>query len=157
MLFVVFSADGKRYALPVGRVREITPMVVFREFPGAPQYVRGIMNYRGEIAPVIDLTVLLAGRPSRRLLSTRIIVTDLDGADGRPHALGLVAEQVTDTAMAAPGAVRPPGVEVEAAPYLTGVILDGQGIIQVADPARILPKSLRESLFRAASEIMDAP
>jgi chemotaxis-related protein WspB len=157
MLFVVFAADGKRYALPVGRVREITPMVVFREFPGAPQYVRGIMNYRGEVVPVIDLTVLLAGRESRRLLSTRIIVVDHDGADGKVHALGLVAEQVTDTAMTAPGDVKPPGVEVESAPYLTGAILDRQGVVQVADPARMLPESLRESLFRAASEIMDAP
>jgi chemotaxis-related protein WspB len=90
-------------------------------------------------------------------LSTRIIVVDHDGADGKVHALGLVAEQVTDTAMTAPGDVKPPGVEVESAPYLTGAILDRQGVVQVADPARMLPESLRESLFRAASEIMDAP
>jgi chemotaxis-related protein WspB len=157
MLFVVFTAGGNRYALPVGRVREITPMVVFREFPGAPEYVRGIMNYRGEVAPVIDLTVLLAGRPSRRLLSTRIIVSDHAGKGGEIHALGLVAEQVTDTAMTAPGDVKPPGLEVEAAPYLAGAILDRQGLIQVVDPARILPESLRETLFRTASEIADAP
>jgi chemotaxis-related protein WspB len=156
MLFVVFTADGNRYALPVGCVREITPVVVFREFPGAPEYVRGIMNYRGEVAPVIDLTVLLAGRPSRRLLSTRIIVTGHAGADGQVHALGLVAEQVTDTAMAAPGDVQPPGIEVESAPYLTGLILDRQGLVQVVDPARILPKSLRENLFRAAPEAPEA-
>lgn len=156
MLLVVFTAGGNRYALPVKRVREITPVVVFREIPGAPPYVRGIMNYRGEVAPVIDLTVLLAGRPSRRLLSTRIIVTDHAGADGRPHALGLLAEQVTETAMAAPEAVKPPGIEMESAPYLTGAILDRQGLVQVVDPARVLPESLREALFKAALEAGDA-
>lgn len=157
MLFVVFTADGNRYALPVDRVREITPMVVFREIAGAPDHVLGIMNYRGEVAPVIDLTVLLAGRRSRRLLSTRIIVTDHDGPDGATHALGLVAEQVTDTAVSAPEAVRPPGIEVESAPYLTGAIPDRQGLVQVVDPARILPQSLRDALFAIPRETGDAP
>ncbi|MDQ7831660.1 MAG: chemotaxis protein CheW [Desulfovibrionaceae bacterium] len=157
MLLLVFTADGNRYALPVGRVREIVPMVALRGFPDAPPYVRGIMNYRGELAPVIDLTVLLAGRQSRRLLSTRIIVTDHDGADGKIHALGLVAEQVTDTVMTPPEAVQGPGIEVSSAPYLSGAILDRQGLVQVVDPGKILPQALRDALFTAALESVDAP
>jgi len=156
MLFVVFSAEGNRYALPAGCVREIIPMVVLREFPDAPPYVRGIMVYRGEVAPVIDLTVLVAGRASRRLLSTRIIVTDYDGPDGATHALGLVGEQVTDTAMTTAEAIREPGIEVSGAPYLTGVFLDRQGLVQVVDPARILPQTLRDVLFAVPPETPDA-
>ncbi len=147
MLSLVFSAGGARYALPVDTVREVAPMVVFREIPGAPEAVRGLMNYRGEITPVIDLTSVLSGRPSKRRLSTRIVIVDYRGADGKIHALGLLAERVTDAFSYEPSAVRPPGIEVEGAPYLTGVIADRQGMIQLVNPARILPPSLRDALF----------
>lgn len=156
MLLLVFTAAESRYALSVERIREITPMVVFREIAGAPESVRGLMNYRGDITPVIDLTSLLAGRRSRNLLSTRIIVVDYDGVDGETHALGLVAERVTDTAMTAPEAMQPPGIEVEDAPYLVGAFLDRQGMVQLVDPARLLPKPLREALFHAPSRPNDA-
>jgi len=156
MLLLVFTAAESRYALPIGRIREITPMVVFREIAGAPDSVRGLMNYRGEITPVIDLTCLLAGRRSKNLLSTRIIVTDYAGVDGETHALGLVAEHVTDTAMTAPEAVQPPGIDVEDAPYLVGAFLDRQGMVQLVDPAKLLPKSLREALFNAPGRTGDA-
>lgn len=156
MLLLVFTAAESRYALPVARIREITPMVVFREIAGAPESVRGLMNYRGDITPVIDLTVLLAGRRSKGLLSTRIIVVDYDGTDGETHALGLVAEHVTDTAMTAPESMQPPGIAVEDAPYLVGAFLDRQGMLQLVDPAKLLPKSLREALFNDPSRSGDA-
>lgn len=147
MLSLMFTAGGDRYALPVDTVREVTPMVVFREIAGAPLCVRGLMNYRGEIAPVIDLTALLCGRASMNRLSTRIVIVDYPGEDGKKHALGLLAERVTDAFSWDPSDARPPGIEIKDAPYLTGVVTDRQGMIQLVDATKILPPSLRETLF----------
>lgn len=150
----MFRARDNRFALHVDRVREITPMVVFKAIKGAPDYVPGLMNYRGEIAPVVDLTALLAGAPSRPLLSTRIILIRYDG-NGREHTLGLLAERVTDTMQVPPGEVRPPGIDMDGAPHLAGVILDNQGMIQVVDVDGLLPPSLRQALFPESGETVD--
>ena len=68
MLFLVFEIDNERYCLEVSRIIEITPIVIFRELPHAPAYISGVFNYRGVVVPVVDLSMLIAGRPSRPLL-----------------------------------------------------------------------------------------
>ena len=53
---------------------EVVPLLGLRRLPQAPPGVAGVLNYRGRPVPAIDLCALTMGRPSRELLSTRIIV-----------------------------------------------------------------------------------
>jgi chemotaxis signal transduction protein len=147
MLFVLFKARGVKYALLAKSVTEVTPLVHLTPLPEAPPYVSGLMNYRGRTLPVADLTVLLAGRPSRAWASTRIMVAEVEAKPGSSERLGLMAERVlnTKTLEASPA---PPGSP--AAPYLAGVLTLGPEVVQIIDPAKLLPAELLASLLAQA-------
>jgi chemotaxis-related protein WspB len=67
MLLLLFEIGNGRYALEVNQIIEIVPLVKFKKIPHSPDYVAGLMNYRGKGLPVIDLNLLLILK--RQLLS----------------------------------------------------------------------------------------
>lgn len=153
MLLLRFQAGKECYGLDVSRVIEVVPMVVLRPLPHADPAVAGIFNYRGTMAPIIDLTTLLAGVASRPLFSTRVILVHYPGLDGEDHILGLLAERVTETVFCAEEDFQTTGVSIDAAPYIGDLLshADG-GTIQRIDVKQLLPPTLMEALFRPALE-----
>jgi chemotaxis-related protein WspB len=147
MLYLLFEIGSDRYCLDASCVVEVTPLVSFKKLPHAPAYVAGLINYRGTVAPVIDLSALLGNNPSRPLFSTRIILVDFAGADGGHHVLGLLAEKVTETITAREEEFQPPGIAVEGARFLGRVVSDERGMIQRVETEEILPASVQEYLF----------
>src|SRR5688572_10408556 len=72
----------ERYALPTASVVEVVPAVPLRPVPGTPEAVAGLLAYRGQVVPVVDLPRLLGRGAAPVRLSTRIAVCDRDGALG---------------------------------------------------------------------------
>ena len=149
MLFLLFQIRDERYCLEASRVIEVAPMVQAKPVPLAPPYVAGLINYRGAAVPVIDLATLLYGSPCRPLLSTRIILVDYESGDGSRHALGLLAEHVTETISRRKEDFQPPGIEVEDARFLGEVVFDDEGMVRRVEVEKLLPESLRDYLFTA--------
>jgi chemotaxis-related protein WspB len=153
MLFLLFEIGSDRYCLDVSRVVEVTAMVSFRKIAQAPAYVAGLISYRGTIVPVIDLSVLLGGDPSRPLYSTRIILVEFEGTDGTDHILGLLAEKVTETVSRREEEFQQAGISVKEVPFLDRVVFDEHGMIQRVETERMLPEGVRKQLFAPAAEI----
>jgi len=147
MLLLQFQAGNDRYGLDVAEVIEVVPRVLFREIPHADPSVAGLINYRGTPVPVIDLTSLLTGTPSRPFFSTRIILVDYPGRDGARGILGLMAERVTETVSCTEADFQPTGIAVNGAPYLGEICLHPDGAIQRVETAKLLTPELREALF----------
>jgi chemotaxis-related protein WspB len=148
MLLLTFQAGNDLYGLDVSRIIEVIPMVVCRSLPHADHAVAGIFNYRGIMAPVIDITELLVGLPSRPLFSTRTIMVDYRGRDGRNHALGLLAEQAVETVSCREEEFQPTGIAVKDAPFLGDLLVQNNGVmVQRVEIERLLPLSLKETLF----------
>ena len=76
MLLLTFTAGAHRYAVDVARVVELVPRVELRDVPHAPASLAGLLGYRGQVVPVIDLGVLLGAAPCQDRLSTRIILVN---------------------------------------------------------------------------------
>lgn len=152
MLLLQFQAGNDRYGLDVLRVIEVVPLVVFRPLPHAEPYVAGLFNYRGAMVPVIDLTVLLTGVPSRPLFSTRIILADYPDREGGHQILGLVAERVTETVSCRKEDLQPAGIAVPETPYLGDLYVHPGGTIQRVEIESLLPPALREALFPPAKD-----
>ena len=148
MLFLVFQLGGHRYALDVRDVIEILPLVGITPIPQAPAGVAGIFDCRGVPTPVVDLSALALGRPAEHRLSTRIILVRQADADGRPRALGLVAEKTTSTIRRAAEDFVDAGVTSPGAPYLGPVAADARGLVQRIEVERLLPASVRDVLFQ---------
>ena len=79
MLLLLFEIGDGRYALDVNQIIEIVPLVKFKKIPTTPDYVAGLMNYRGDGAPVIDLCQLIDHETFDDALSTRIINSPTKG------------------------------------------------------------------------------
>ncbi len=130
MLLLVFQAGGARYAVAARAVLEVIPRVAGRPCPGAPAYVAGLIAYRGMAVPVLDLCRMTAGVPCADRLSSRIVLVEHRRPDGRPRAVGLLAEAVCDTVERPDNAFSQPGLRVPGAPYLGTVALDGAETVQ---------------------------
>src|SRR4051812_32977512 len=97
MLFLVFSLANDRYALEASQVVEVLPLVNWKCLPSAPVGIAGIMDYRGTPAPLLDLSALTLGTPSRKWMSPRIVVVKYCPDSAPPRLLGLLAECATGT------------------------------------------------------------
>jgi chemotaxis-related protein WspB len=147
MLFLLFQLGKDRYALEARQVVEVLPLVNFKRIPNAPSSVAGIFNFHGTPVPLIDLTEMALGRPSRATMSTRIVLANYHMESGEKHLIGLIAEYVMDTIQRAECDFVDSGVSATDSPYLGSVITDKDGIVQRIEVSRLLPRSLREQLF----------
>ena len=152
MLLVVFQIAQDHFGLDASQVVEVVPLVALRQVHHAPGYTAGLFNYRGVVAPVIDLTALITGQPAPRLLSTRIMLVTYSGAAGGQHVLGLLAERVLETIACSPQDFQSPGIASPEAPYLGDVLVDGDYLLRRITLAELLPPSVQELLFKASGE-----
>ncbi|MFC1524502.1 chemotaxis protein CheW [Thermodesulfobacteriota bacterium] len=97
MLLLLFETREGRYAMTTEYIVEIVPHVHCKRIPKSQDYVSGIINYRGNPVPVIDLCTLLENAPCESRYSTRIILVDYPLGDGGKKLLGLIAQRVTET------------------------------------------------------------
>jgi len=136
MLALLFHIGGIRYIIRSDRVREIAPMVALKDVPHSPAYFSGYFNYRGAIVPVIDLCQLIQNAPCRMRLSTRIILVDYR-RKAASHILGLIAERVTEAVKKTEDAFVSTGIRSRKAPYLGGIVMEGDEMIQCLELDRL--------------------
>jgi chemotaxis-related protein WspB len=148
VLFLLFELGTDRYALDVRQVAEVLPLLDIKRVPQTPPSVAGILNYRGEPVPVIDVSQLTLGRPAQRRLSTRVVLVHYPDADDQPRLLGLIAERATQTVRREETDFVASGVTNESAPYLGPVAPDARGLLQRLDVRTLLPISVRDMLFK---------
>ena len=151
MLLLLFTLGPHRYALEARHVIEVVPLAALKEIPRAPDYVAGVLNYRGTPVPVLDITRMNRNYPSRVCMSTRIILVNycVDGAT--TNILGLMAERVTETAKRERDEFQATGVAAPDAPYLGPVSNDADGMLQLMDIDELIPDEVRVLLFPSAT------
>ncbi len=146
MLFILFRLGREQYALNAAHIIEVIPRLPLRPQPGAPDFVAGLLNFRGKIVPVLDLGALTLGTPCVGQLSTRIILIDYSLKSGAKKILGLIAEAVTDAVEREPQEFV--AVAAGQASHLGKIALDDGGMVQCILPEHILPPSLETLLFK---------
>lgn len=152
MLFIVFQLGSDRYALPAREVAEVLPLVTLKEIPGAARGIAGLIDYRGEAVPVIDLSALALGRRAARRVSTRLLMVKYPLPGGGTRLLGVIAERATGTIARQPADFQATGVANESARYLGPVAPDPSGLIQRIEINALLTDELRTALFAAETE-----
>ena len=87
---VNFTLDSTNYGVPVEQIREVRDMQAVTPVPGAPAYVEGVTNLRGQIITVIDLRKRL-GLEKGNVEGEKILIVDLEKS-----AIGVVVDSVTE-------------------------------------------------------------
>lgn len=93
--FLTFRIGEELFGMELGQTREILEYNGVTEVPLMPDFLRGVINLRGEVVPVIDLAVRLGRSPLETQRRTCIIVVELS-AEGQDYVLGLLADSVSE-------------------------------------------------------------
>ena len=103
---VGFLVGDVMYAVRIQVVREIVNPLSLVDFPRAPQAVKGVADYRGEVVPVIDLRERFMLPKAALSRKTKWIVLDV-GAHGGARYAALIVDQVSEVFGLAGGELRP--------------------------------------------------
>ncbi len=148
--FLSFSVAGSDYGLPILKVREILSYEGATPVPGTPPEIRGVVNVRGAVVPVVDLGVKFGRGETAETKRTCVLVVDAAPGDER-LTVGLLAAAVNEVVELAAGDVEPPpsfgtGVRVD---YLLGLGKTAAGFVLLLDLERVLSSSEIEAAAAA--------
>jgi chemotaxis-related protein WspB len=151
MLFLRFQIGDDCYVLDASTVVEVLPLVRIKQVPGAPRGLAGVINYRGEPVPVVDLCACALERDSHRRLSTRLIIVHCKPAAKRQ--LALLVEKATESIRLDPTHFVSSGVTNTAARFLGGVATAADGrLLQRVEVGNLLPEHVWASLVEPISD-----
>jgi chemotaxis-related protein WspB len=153
VMFLLFQLGKDRYALSIHDIVEVLPLVHWKTLPGAENGIAGVFNYHGAPVPLIDLEQLAFSRPSRKHVSTRIVVINSPDSSGTARPLGLIAEKTTAILRRDENDFVDSGVAVPDSPYLGSVTTDALGIIQRVSVRQLLPDAVLDKLFQQCKEM----
>ncbi len=94
--YLTFALGKEEYGLKILQVREIIGYMEVTQVPRMPDYVRGVINLRGQVIPVIDLRSKFGMPATERTQATCIIVVETASEDGRRISTGIVVDRVSE-------------------------------------------------------------
>jgi purine-binding chemotaxis protein CheW len=93
--YLTFSLAGEEYGIGILKVREIIGMMIITPVPQTPEFVKGVINLRGKVIPVIDLRLRFSLEATTYTERTCIIVVEIDGDSGSVP-MGIVVDAVSE-------------------------------------------------------------
>jgi purine-binding chemotaxis protein CheW len=155
---VAFRIGNETYALPLEIVDEVvrSPGRLAR-VPHAPALLRGVMNLRGRVVPVIDPSVRFASRAgvaarTRNESTGRVVIVTIDGVQ-----VGLAVDELRDMLSLPPEALRPAPELTPLGDRMVDRIALGAGdgsMILVLDPQAVLARAERDLLTDAERDLL---
>lgn len=135
MKVIVFQLKDKEYAIPVQQVIAFEKMLPITRVPHTPEYMKGVINLRGLIIPIIDLRVRFGLEEQEESSSTRIIIVSLNGME-----VGLVVDAANDVTDIPQDSVEPQPEVVGAVKteFISGVAKIGNRLLILLNLEKVL-------------------
>ena len=105
--FLTFFMANEKYGLEILKVREIIGMMKVTSVPMTPAFVRGVINLRGKVIPVIDLRLKFGMEPKGNTERTCIILVHL-ARTAQEMTMGIIVDEVSDVLDLNQGQIEPP-------------------------------------------------
>lgn len=132
--FLSFKLDDEIFAISVYKVLEVLEKQKITKVPNVPDYIKGVINFRGDILPVIE-TRLKFNMPERKANDAYVIIVLELEIDGKHIVLGAIADGVKDV-------LDIPEAQIKQVPemgnrynaqFLAGMIKIDDGFIMILD------------------------
>ncbi|MFA9461460.1 chemotaxis protein CheW [Thiohalorhabdus sp. Cl-TMA] len=140
--YLLFRLGEELFGVDVCTLKEVDTLLDrdLTFIPDSPQSLRGLMNLRGVIVPVLDTRILLGLSTFEDTAESRILVVDMDW-----RLVGFVVDEVTDLrAIEREEIQSPPSnseIQRQHGSYLTGIVNSADGVVVLVDLARMLPEN----------------
>ena len=149
--YLTFTLAGEEYGIGILKVKEIIGMMPVTMVPQTPSYVKGVINLRGKVIPVMDLRLKFGMAPMDYTERTCIVVVEIQRGDVKVMT-GIVVDSVSEV-------LNIKAAEIEETPnfggqvsidYVLGMAKMGSGIKILLDINRVLSGEEISQLAKAA-------
>jgi len=106
--YLSFTLRGEVYAMAIEQVKEIIEFGQITTVPMMPAYMRGVINLRGAVVPVVDLSRRFGGEASVVGRRTCVVILELSQPDASRQVIGVIVDAVNAVLDIAPDAIEPP-------------------------------------------------
>lgn len=141
MQVLLTTVGGRRFALDCADVVEVLPVVAHRRTGVGPRWLMGLINVRGQLLPLVDLTQIVDAEPTALRLASRIVVLRLEGElfDGAATRVGLLVPEIAGPfERSFTGEGVHPGFAFAGASHLGPTVADEHGMVQLLRCRRLL-------------------
>ena len=132
---IIFQLKGKEYAIPVSEVRSIEKVQHITRVPSSSHFVKGVINLRGVVTPIIDLRSRFGMEEDAYSDSTRVIIVALEDME-----VGLIVDAANDVLDVQTESIEPQPEVVgsEEADFISGVVKVGKRLMILLDLEMVL-------------------
>lgn len=151
--YLTFTLHAERFAIPVAQVREILDLVPIVRVPQLPSFVSGVINLRGKVLPVVDLSLKFGLAAAEKSRDTCIVVLEFSDDEGRVE-VGALVDAVQEVIVLTAAEIEPPprlghGLENK---LVAGMGKTAQGFIILLDVDRIFASAESQLLHTLPKE-----
>jgi len=93
--YLTFSLAGEEYGIGIRKVREIIGMMAVTHIPQTPPYIKGVINLRGKVIPIVDLRLKFDMEAMTYTDRTCIIVVEIKSGE-KTIAMGIIVDSVSE-------------------------------------------------------------
>ncbi|MCH8344356.1 MAG: purine-binding chemotaxis protein CheW [Planctomycetes bacterium] len=159
--FLSFYLGNEEYGLEILRVREIIGIIDITPLPQTPDYVKGVINLRGKIIPVIELRSKFSMPSVAYTEQTCVIVVEVSEDDSTDQfQMGVIVDNVSEVLDIAREQIEPPpdfGCRINT-DYILGMGKVKERVVILLDINKVMTESEIESLQSASTDSdMDKP
>jgi purine-binding chemotaxis protein CheW len=104
--YLTFKLDEERFALDVAKVREILDFTTITRVPQTPAFMKGVINLRGSVVPVIDMRLKFGMSETEKTVNTCIVVVEVE-FESETIILGALADSVQEVVEMEPNQIEP--------------------------------------------------
>lgn len=105
--FLSYKLAGEEFALDISKVREVLDLPKITRLPRMPEFMRGVINLRGQVVPVVDQRLKFGLEGCTDTHDTRIIIMEID-QQGERVVVGAIADAVNEVMDMEPENIEPP-------------------------------------------------
>jgi purine-binding chemotaxis protein CheW len=93
--YLTFRLDRELFAVDIAKVREVLEFSTVTKVPRTPDFMRGVINLRGNVVPVVDMRLKLGLTQTERTVDTCVVIAEVD-IDGERTILGALTDSVQE-------------------------------------------------------------
>jgi purine-binding chemotaxis protein CheW len=137
--YLTFTLAGEEYGIGILKVKEIIGMMGITRVPQTPEYVKGVINLRGKVIPVVDLRLKFGMEAGEYTERTCIVVVEVS-RDGGYVFIGIVVDSVSEVLNIRGGDIEETpdfGASLDTG-YILGMAKTGAGVKILLDIDRVL-------------------
>jgi purine-binding chemotaxis protein CheW len=104
--YLTFKLDQEVFAIDISKVREVLDFTTVTKVPRTPEFMRGVINLRGSVVPVVDLRLKFGMSMTEKTVNTCIIIVEV-AVDDETTILGALADSVQEVMDLGPDHIEP--------------------------------------------------